>query len=277
MNARRWTLCFACVGLALALPAASHAASVEDLLSAYPDALSATDGTNLIWRDGTRMPVSDGRPDKTLEQQLRNGSILDQLRLNYPAGAPIQRPHDDPGRVRNRAFFEKMYGDCRAGQVTPRLVSVVWLPTTWGHRVMITSVNGVDRQLAAISRELDALPAADKTFLFPLGGTYACRSVADTAQTSMHAWGAAIDINPAFTDYWLWRRGRAAGIPVYVNRVPPEIVEVFERHGFIWGGRWAHFDTMHFEYRPELLGPRGEMPTGGNADLSGKEARGSAP
>jgi hypothetical protein len=31
-------------------------------------------------------------------------------------------------------------------------------------------------------------------------------------------------------------------------------VAVFERHGFIWGGRWAHYDTMHFEYRPELLG-----------------------
>jgi len=28
---------------------------------------------------------------------------------------------------------------------------------------------------------------------------------------------------------------------------------VFERHGFIWGGRWWHYDTMHFEYRPELL------------------------
>ena len=25
-------------------------------------------------------------------------------------------------------------------------------------------------------------------------------------QTSMHAWGAAIDINPAFSDYWLWHR-----------------------------------------------------------------------
>ena len=31
------------------------------------------------------------------------------------------------------------------------------------------------------------------------------------------------------------------------------IVDVFERHGFIWGGRWFHYDTMHFEYRPELL------------------------
>ena len=33
------------------------------------------------------------------------------------------------------------------------------------------------------------------------------------------------------------------------------IVEIFERHGFIWGGKWYHYDTMHFEYRPELLPP----------------------
>jgi hypothetical protein len=68
----------------------------------------------------------------------------------------------------------------------------------------------------------------------------------------MHGWGAAIDINPALSDYWLWRRS-TSGPSDYVNRVPPDIVRVFERHGFIWGGRWLHYDTMHFEYRPELL------------------------
>jgi hypothetical protein len=24
-------------------------------------------------------------------------------------------------------------------------------------------------------------------------------------------------------------------------------------YGFIWGGKWLFFDTMHFEYRPEIL------------------------
>ncbi len=33
-----------------------------------------------------------------------------------------------------------------------------------------------------------------------------------------------------------------------------QIVRIFEKHGFIWNGYWYHFDTMHFEYRPELLG-----------------------
>lgn len=248
------------MALLLGTSAAGSAASLDDLLRAYPSALSSFDGANLIWRDGTRMPVGIGLPETSMEEQLRKGSILDQLRLSYPAGAPIlPGPQQDPGRVRNRAFFDAMYGDCTLGQVTPRLVPVVWLPKTWGHVISITSVNGVDRHLTLISRDLDELPAEDKKYLYPLGGTYVCRHVADTGQTSMHGWGAAIDINPAFSDYWLWHRS-SAGLPAYMNRIPPEIIAVFERHGFIWGGRWAHFDTMHFEYRPELLGSyaRGE-------------------
>jgi hypothetical protein len=42
-------------------------------------------------------------------------------------------------------------------------------------------------------------------------------------------------------------------IAIQENRIPWEIVEVFEKHGFISGGKWYHYDTMHFEYRPELL------------------------
>jgi hypothetical protein len=245
--------CAAAVAVLLGVSTASVAASIDDLIRAYSDALAGFDGANLIWRDGTRMPVGGGWPDKSMEEQLRNGSILDQLRLAYPANALLlPAPHEDPGRVRNRAFFDKMYGDCKSGQVAPALVRVIWLPNTWGHAVSITSVNGVDRQLAAVSRELDELPMADKSNLFPVGGTYACRSVADTGQTSMHAWGAAIDINPAFSDYWRWRRP-AGIVPAYANRIPLNVVGAFERHGFIWGGRWKHFDTMHFEYRPELL------------------------
>ncbi|HUB47055.1 MAG TPA: M15 family metallopeptidase [Acetobacteraceae bacterium] len=249
-----WTRRTAVTCLLVLCPAAGFAASADDLLRAYPDALIGFDGDDLIWRDGTRMPMDDGRPGKSMQEQLRDGSILDQLRLPYPAGAPLlPAPQQDPGRVRNRAFFNKMYGDCAQNQVRPKLVPVVWLPNTWGHVVQITSVNGVDRQLSAISRELDELPAQDKRYLYPPGGTYVCRSAADAGQPSMHGWGAAIDINPAFSDYWLWHRA-AGDRPAYVNRIPLEIVAIFEQHGFIWGGRWAHFDTMHFEYRPELMG-----------------------
>lgn len=227
-----------------------RAATPEDLVRAYPDALSRVVDGVLIWRDGTRMPIGQVQPGHGEEDPLWRPSLADQLAVQYPAGAPLALPQGDPGRARNQTFFDKMYGDCHAGQVAPQLVRVVWLPQSWGHAVSITSVNGVDRALAAVSRELDALPEEDKKFLHPLGGTYNCRVVAGTGQASMHSWGAAIDINPAYSDYWRWHRNGA-----YVNQIPAEIVAVFERHGFIWGGRWAHDDTMHFEYRPELLGP----------------------
>jgi D-alanyl-D-alanine carboxypeptidase len=229
--------------------AAGDSAALDALVRAYPEQLSGYDATDLIWRDGTRMPLSDGRPGKSFEKMLRDGSILDQIRLPYQAGttAAALARHDDAGRIRNRAFFDKMYGNCWQGQVAPRLAPVVWLPRSWGRRVEIISVNGVAERLAEISEELDALPLTIKQYAYPPAGTYICRTVADTGEPSMHSWGAAIDINAAHADYWLWH---GAGEK---HRIPPEIVDIFERHGFIWGGKWLHYDTMHFEYRPELL------------------------
>ena len=53
---------------------------------AVPLAAVALVADYLIWRDGTQMPLSDGQPNKSFEEMLRHGSILDQIRLPYPAG-----------------------------------------------------------------------------------------------------------------------------------------------------------------------------------------------
>ena len=111
-------------------PAAAHGVSVDRLVRAYPDFLLSHDDHVLIWKDGTRMPLSDGRTDKSFEEKLRHASILDQLSLPYPKG-PLRKPpglQEDPGRLRNVAFFDKMYGDCSKGEVQRRLTRVVWLP-----------------------------------------------------------------------------------------------------------------------------------------------------
>ncbi|MGE0856132.1 MAG: M15 family metallopeptidase, partial [Hyphomicrobiaceae bacterium] len=74
-------------------------------------------------------------------------------------------------------------------------------------------------------------------------------------------YGIAIDIATADADYWRWPAPVANGAPrPWRNRIPMEIVEIFERHGFIWGGKWHHYDTMHFEYRPELMPPAAPLP-----------------
>jgi hypothetical protein len=239
-----------CCLLATGVPAPAQDTSLDALIRAYPDFLVSQDGKVLIWKDGTRMPVSDGRSDKTFEEKLRHASILDQLSIPYVKG-PLAKPpgsEEDPGRFRNTAFFDKMYGDCSKGEVQRKLTKIAWLPKSGGGSVRITTVNGVAERLRAVSAELDVLGPELKKFAFPSAGTFNCRTVKDTGNRSMHAWGAAIDLNTKFADYWLWSPKAA-----YRNRMPFEIVEIFEKHGFIWGGKWGHFDTMHFEYRPELL------------------------
>lgn len=220
------------------------------LLHAYPAQLAGADSHYLIWRDGTRMPLAAG-DDSSFGSMLRDGSILDMLREPYPRRLtpPAASTDDDPGRIRDRAFFDKMYGDCHRGEVAPHLVPVIWLPHHWGGKLRVTAINGVAAQLEAVSAEFDAAPDDVTRYLYPPGGAYNCRAVADAGQASMHGWGAAIDINVAHGDYWLWGHRAAPARPI-----PAVIVDTFARHGFIWGGDWSHYDTMHFEYRPELLG-----------------------
>lgn len=236
-----------------AAPAASPTELLDALVAAYPDALARHDGDKLTWRDGTVMPVSDGRADKPFKELLSNPSILDQMKLPYRTGRLAVPPalNDDPGRFRNEAFFKKMYGDCTKGEVQARMVPIVWLPKSWGKKVSVTSVNGVAEKLKAVSDEIEALPPAIRKAAFPIAGVLACRPVADTGKMSMHGYGAAIDLNLEVSDYWLWTK-KTDPIP-YKNRMPQEIVDIFERHGFVWGGKWYHYDTMHFEYRPELI------------------------
>jgi hypothetical protein len=90
------------------------------------------------------------------------------------------------------------------------------------------------------------------SYLVPSAGTYLCRPIAATDRISVHAYGAAIDINVQFSDYWLWAKAKDGNF-AWRNRIPGQIAEIFERHGFIWGAKWHHFDTMHFEYRPEII------------------------
>jgi hypothetical protein len=227
--------------------------ALDRLVAAYPDVLARHEDNKIYWRDGTIMPISDGVKGKSFDQLLRNASIIDQFKLSYRPGRSAGPPvvNDDPGRFRNEVFFQKLYGDCRRGEVDRHMVAFTWLPRSWGKTVRATSVEGVADRLKAISAEIDALPPAITRAAYPIAGVLSCRPVADTGKMSMHAYGSAIDLNLAFSDYWMWQK-KTDSIP-YRNRMPLEIVDIFERHGFIWGGKWYHYDTMHFEFRPELF------------------------
>lgn len=250
--------------LLLGVAAAGAQAPVQDraaeagrrLVAAYSDHIGAVDGKTLVWKDGTRMPLDDGAGDKRFEDWLARPDIEDMLAQPYPAGADAAPPGEtfDPGRARNAAFFDKMYGDCSKGEVARNLATVPWLASRGGKPLRVTRVNGVAEQLAAVARELEALPRSYDRYLVPAAGGYVCRTIAGTGRVSAHGYGIAIDIATGHSHYWRWAKGGAAGKPLWRNEIPMEIVRIFEKHGFIWGGRWYHYDTMHFEYRPELAG-----------------------
>ncbi len=231
-----------------------NARLLDKLVASYPDFLVSHDENTLIWKDGTAMTFDDGKGEKDFETRLNHPDLEDQFYAPYPVGRAGTPPgvDIDPGRVRYEPFFAKMYGDCKKGEVTKKMVDVVWLPKHGGKKVKITSVNGVAEKLKAVSTDLDALPDSFVKYLTPSGGTYNCRVIAGTDRPSVHGNGAAIDINVAWSDYWRNHQPVGGKYP-YKNRIPWEIVEIFEKHGFIWGGKWYHYDTMHFEYRPELL------------------------
>ena len=79
------------------------------------------------------------------------------------------------------------------------------------------------------------------------------RVIAGTNRRSNHSYGTAIDLLPrdlrGRLTYWRWNEGSNGSY-----YMPPDrVIRIFEAYGFIWGGHWALIDTMHFEYRPEIL------------------------
>jgi D-alanyl-D-alanine carboxypeptidase len=249
--------------LVVAIPTAAFAqvgpsspsAAAAALIRAYPDFLDRMEDNDLVWKDGTRMRIDDGKGAKTFDALLDDPDIKDMFLMKYPLGRQGLAPalNFDPGRVRYAPLYKKMYGDCRTGEVSANMVDVIWLPSGYGKSLRFSRINGAAAALGRVSDELDKLPQPFLAYVRPTQGTYNCRLVAGTNRESTHGLGIAIDIAAAHSHYWQWSKPDADGRFSYKNEIPWEIVEIFEKHGFVWGGKWYHYDTMHFEYRPEIL------------------------
>jgi hypothetical protein len=238
--------------LAAALPQSDDAVlrrEAERLIAAYPDQLVAYRDGMIVWRDGTRMVFDDGKV-KTHEEKLRHPDLEDQVSECYPKGplAAPPGPGFEPGRVRYEPFFRKMYGGSSA-EVRANLVRIRWAPS--GEMLEVTRVNGVAEKLRAVGDALARDKAALPYVTASLGGTFNWRRIAGEDRLSAHSFGIAMDIDTRHSDYWRWQNSEK--ILPWRNRIPFAVVEAFEKAGFIWGGKWQRFDTMHFEYRPEVF------------------------
>ncbi len=221
------------------------------LKKAYPDFIDSVSSNYAYLTDGTKMVWDDGIIKSDFDSLLDYASLKDMMSQCYKAGRNFKIPIDenyDPGRIRHEPIFYKMYGKSK-GEVLKNLVAIDW----FGRKLKVSKINGADKKLDSVKKELSKLPLEFHKYFVKTAGSFNFRKIAGTSRISAHSFGIAIDLNTEYSHYWRWQKPGSNGKYKYINKMPPEIVEIFEKYGFIWGGKWYHFDTMHFEYRPELL------------------------
>ncbi|MCL2066248.1 MAG: M15 family metallopeptidase [Treponema sp.] len=183
--------------------------------------------------------------------------------LSAEEGRRIRQTQTQPARPAARRplfFFEALWNISSRDQAWEQQSQIDFL----GHSLSIHS--GISQTMILIdeiiTNESKTSPAV-RQWIDNLGTVagWNWRSVASSGNRSMHSYGIAIDLLPknlgGLATYWLWTardNPQWWNIPYSGRYHPPdEVIRTFESFGFIWGGKWGNYDTMHFEYRPEIF------------------------
>ena len=153
---------------------------------------------------------------------LRYGdAVLPQLVIKKTFGEFSARPLGDGTIV--------MDPEWKARNI--RTASVPVLGRVTCHRALIP-------QLRAALKEIHQAGLAHTIDRSQYGGCFSPRFIGSEpmGRLSHHTWGIAIDINVADNAF------------ATKSDQDTRLVEVMERHGFTWGGRWLVPDGMHFEW-----------------------------
>jgi hypothetical protein len=248
------------------------------LAAAYPDRISRAaerdgdwavemDGRWFFWAHGRILPEAErGQWERYARFRFYTyplGGLPPLPSLDPPSAARLKKALADarlrPPR-RSEDFLDRLLGAGSRRQTESRIVTVDFLGfPVKVHARIADALRGVAAQCDEL-RRTDREAAAFLAGLSEIDG-FNYRDVAGTLTRSYHAYGLALDFIPRSyggrDPYWRWVMDKSDSwwATPYERRwmVPASIVAAFERQGFVWGGKWLFFDTMHFEYRPEIL------------------------
>lgn len=225
------------------------------LMLAYPQYITSVEKTDdnhvYIVMKSSKKILYDDKKEKNFEGKLNNPDLQDMMEQKYPLGmvSKLMEKNFDPGRVRVYPLLQEVYGGTK-GSIEKNLTNA---HTSYGS-FRFNKANRAAEELKAAICEI--IPIAEKNrkvkaAILPSSGTFNYRLIAGTGRLSPHSFGTAIDLARDKRDYWQWA-SNAEGEKRLLS-YPREVVEVFEKHNFVWGGKWNHFDILHFEYRPEII------------------------
>jgi hypothetical protein len=236
-------------------------AAVYALLQAYGDFIESVEfegGEMVLIIRGKRLYYAGGR---MLSEAHRNqASSFDPIFYPYHTGPITELPEASCYPVkRSSDFLDALVG---SSEMEIR-ASCLWVPflgrKAFVHRMAAGPLKMVEARILREART--SRPVAQYIENIRMLFSLSRRRVSGTSNMSYHGYGLAIDIIPKGYGgkqvYWRWSSAIDPGwdrIPLEKRWHPPlEVIEAFEENGFVWGGKWYHFDGVHFEYRPEII------------------------
>lgn len=224
------------------------------LMMAYPEnvkdvVMDQNKNVYIVMKSGKKI-LYDDKVKKNSEQKFQNTDLQDVMEEIYPLETTkkLMNTEQNPGRCRSYSLLNEVYG-CNRTLIERNLKNTNLIYK----KLQFNVQNKASDSLHEVFKEITAIKDKKNVYssVFPLNGTYNYRLISGTNKLSPHAYGIAIDLNRDKRDYWKWA-SREEG-QKRLDGYPADVVSVFQNHNFIWGGKWGHFDTLHFEYRPEII------------------------
>jgi hypothetical protein len=247
---------------------------MKALSAAYPEAIGPAAYVDGDWAAPVRGKLFYYADGRLLPQELRkNSADFDPapFYFSYPAELPEwKEPDPERARIlrsspprravkRSSAFWDQLWDAHTEREARQNLQTLRFL----GHNAIFHSMAADKLTLVGERIQAEATRSDEvRRWISSLDvvSVWYWRNVSQTQSRSFHAYGVAVDLLPASyrgETYWQWTAAKQIefwAVP-YEQRVhPPQaVIKAFEAYGFIWGGKWFLYDTMHFEYRPETF------------------------
>ncbi len=239
---------------------AAYGERIQDLFWDEGELCFTVRGTRIYWLGG-RMLSRNHIPDS---------DSYDPILYKYPIGKMDTLPEVVPYPYnRSTDFLNALVGET-VREITGSCEWVGFLKhRVYVHELCREPLERIDARLREAARESHEIReyVDNIKIIFSMDR----RKVDGSDALSYHAYGLALDIVPRDYGgkqvYWRWSAAWRSGwdrIPLAERwQPPPAVIDAFEQEGFVWGGKWYHFDTIHFEYRPEIIILNRQQPTGG--------------